>query len=86
MENLDNMSSDQLGELYAKYVYNPKEFGELLMPGRRVQASVLRDIAIYIMNKLAAMRLRKDSKIEEARHYEDVCDRVFKILPSYARW
>lgn len=44
------------------------------------------DLANYASNKATAMQCRRRGDITAALMYEDIADRIYNDLPSFARW
>jgi hypothetical protein len=64
------------------------EVARELFPGvtGRVVLEAVRDLGLYAANKAAARLSREMGDIETARMYEDICERIYNRLPSYAKW
>lgn len=84
--NLDAATEDQLGRAW--YVFqNDPQIARLMFPGRPAgyrRATEL--LAAYAINRKCAVRARLAGKIVTAEGYELICERIYKSLPSFARW
>lgn len=86
--NLDSMSVEEL-RAFANDIGNgvrPIAAARRMFPGRGEGAvNATKSLRNYAMNKLTAMTLRAEGKVEEARKYEEICDRIYNSLPDWAR-
>jgi hypothetical protein len=87
MENLDAMTVDELVAFWKKAHGRCVRTARELFPDRRTgyirATQLLRD---YAMNKAVAVKCRPEGKIMAAMKYEDICERIYKELPEWARW
>lgn len=70
--NLDNMTIEGLWEFYAegkRIRLFAKEYGLTVRDAKQYRA--------YAANKAVAMTCRIEGKIEEAREYESICNRIY---------
>lgn len=85
--NLDGMDPADLVEFWDKVTKEPNVTAKEIFPScpkNYVAATKL--LAGYALNKSVAMKCRIDGLIQMALHYEAVCDRLYKLLPEFARW
>ncbi len=88
MENLDCMNQDDLWEFWKKTnSVRPIRFARTLFPEKpQGYVSTTKCLGAYAANKSVAMKLRLDGNIQGAIVYENICDRIYRELPEYARW
>lgn len=85
--NLDSMPADDLMALWDQTnSVRPIKFARELFPNRpKGYLQATRDIGNYAANKATAMQARVRGDIETAMMYENICSRIYKRLPDYAR-
>lgn len=83
--NLDAMPIDELRSFFKTHEKGRNHL-RLFEGGGKGTVKATADLAAYAMNKGTAMVCREQGKIEQAKRYEDICDRIFKDLPEAARW
>lgn len=87
--NLDSMEHDELVEFASKFIGNgvrPIKAARELFPNREkgyVEATT--NLRNYAWNKATAITLRLDGQIDTAITYENICDRIYRELPEWAR-
>jgi hypothetical protein len=85
--NPDGLLEETLEELAVGINNHPVKFARAAFPDRpRGWIEATKDIANYCWNKLTAMRCRKEGHINRAMMYEEICDKIYKELPEYAKW
>lgn len=85
--NLDCETIEDLRELWGRLHKNPRKVGAELFPkrpGGYVRAA--KGLAAYAINKATAMDCRFKGEIATALSYEEICDRIYSRLPSWAKW
>jgi hypothetical protein len=61
--------------------------GMQLFPERpKGYVAATRALANYAANKSTAMRCRAKGEVQTAIMYEEICERIYKHLPEFARW
>lgn len=74
--NLDSMSIGELWELHDSIKAHPriqaKKYGLTVADAKHYKN--------YAVNKAVAMACRIEGKIEEAREYESICDRIYQRM------
>ena len=85
MQNLDAMTPEELMEFWHRHDHGRKH-DELFpdKPAGHYRATA--NLASYASNKATAMRCRERGDVEVALMYEGICDRIYKQLPTFARW
>lgn len=87
--NMDAMTSDELWTFWKTYHRPGRKAVYTLFPLRTprdgaYQATV--DLASYASNKATAMECRLRGNIAAAKTYEDIADRIYDRLPTFAKW
>ena len=88
--NLDGMSAGDLWDFWKKMgasSVRPLSQARKMFPGRKkgiVRATI--DLRNYAANKATAMQCRKRGDIKAALMYEGIADKIYKELPTWARW
>lgn len=84
--NLDCLETDDLRAFYGVF-YRPIYYGRRMFPHRPARYTrVTRDLAHYAMNKVTARNCRLRGQTVEAVQYDQICDRIYRELPDWARW
>jgi hypothetical protein len=88
--NLDNgMTQKELVEFWNRTDKQPKAMARELFASRRFTAELektVRNLGHYASNKAAAMLSREMGNIQAALIYENICERLYNKLPTFARW
>jgi len=87
--NLDDFTTDQekLMDVWAAIHFWPRVSAKVLFPHKmKGYVSTTVNIGHYASNKATAMRCRKEGNIKSALIYEQICERVYNNLPTWARW
>jgi hypothetical protein len=58
----------------------------LWFPGEAGAENAARLMYRYLLHKRQAMALRRVGNIQSAEVSEKMCDRIYALLPGYARW
>lgn len=82
--NLDAMNADELMTFWMHHQRgrNRKELG---LSGRN-SMNTTGDLACYASNKATAISCRLRGDITAAQVYEQICDGIYKTLPSEVKW
>jgi hypothetical protein len=85
MLNFDDFNPDGFsGEWEYKLWLDAIDKQRVRLPVKRgVEVRMLRN---YLWNALTAFKLRKAGRIQRAREYELVCDRIHRALPDRLKW
>lgn len=86
--NLDAMTPEALWEwsTFCRQV-RPLGAARALFPGRpKGYVTATKDLGNYAINKAVAMKERLAGRIQSAKIYEAICDRIYARLPDYARF
>jgi len=83
--NLDCMEPDDLWALFE--TSRTRKAAREMFPDRPTgYVSATINIAHYACNKSVAMKLRAAGDIATAEVYETICQRIYAMLPEWARW
>lgn len=83
--NLDAMFPDDLRNFWFHH-QRGRNYLELFPHGGKGTRGATADLANYAANKATAMECRQRGEIDRARMYEDIADRIYNGLPSWAKW
>jgi hypothetical protein len=85
--NLDDMDEADIREFAEKVRENPARFAATIFPNKPSgYVKVTKDLGNYAWNKLTAIGLRKGGQVKKAKTYEDICDKMYREFPDYAKW
>lgn len=85
--NLDAMPRSELAEWAAAIARRPLNMARKLFPAKPAgYVKATRDLLAYADNLIEAQCFRERGAIAAAIEYEAVCERIYKKLPSFARW
>lgn len=85
--NFDGMWEKDIQEWLRENMEGKRSLAAKLFGGKpKGSGRAAESLRAYAWNKLVAMRLRREGNIHVALQYEDMCDRIYSRLPSYARW
>lgn len=85
--NLDSETPEMLWEFWKRTnSVRPISFAKQLFPNReKGYVRATKDLGCYASNKATAMSCRLEGKIDSAIVYENICDRIYNELPSWAK-
>lgn len=84
MDNLDCMDEGDLMRFW--FVNQNGRTARKLYPGVRGARRAVANLANYASNKATAMQCRARGDISGAEYYENICERIYRDIPTYARW
>lgn len=83
--NLDDMTQEDLNAFTHKH-YRGGQYRLLFPEGGRGTQTAAKDLYNYAANKHCAMSQRKIGNITTALKYEEICQKIYDDLPTFARW
>ncbi len=86
-DNLDCMDPTDLMAFWNRHQHKSRN-AALALFGTKFPGYIraMNDCANYASNKATAMNCRMRGDITTALYYESICERIYKTLPSAARW
>ena len=85
MQNLDSMSIEDLRDFAV--LLSTRKGARIYIPDKRKgYTKIALDLSGYASNKLYAMRLRVEGRIDVALKYEKIADKIYNSLPKDLRW
>lgn len=85
--NLDGMDIEDLNSFSENVVLDPDAVASVLFPSKPANyIAATKLLCGYANSKAMAMRVRAEGQIDLALKYEAVCERLYKLLPEFARW
>jgi len=84
--NFDAMTQDELRSFWSRWHVTTRKKAATLVGDRSDARNIVEILACYAINKLCAVSLRLEGKIETAMKYEQDCQLAYERLPEDVRW